>query len=476
MGYETIDNTLRQNEAQYQQSRKATGSTGFDLARGTGAVAGSILPVGKLARALNTTRIGKASPAIKSALVGGTADASIPVTDTNNFASEKLKQVVTGAVLGPAFDKVAGLVAPQIQSGAKKLMDMGVKVTPGQAFGGALKHVEQKVESLPLVGDLIRGGRGRGVEDFNRVVIDDSLSSLGIALPANVQSGRRAIEYAGQRISKSYNDVVEKLTSSVDEKFVNEISELAELSKNMVDSRAKQFSDILQNKLFRKVSPNGTITGESAKEIESELGTLARKFGNSPDADQQLMGDAIMQAQGIVKQLIRRSNPEAAAPLDAANAAYAKFLRVERAAGGLGAKQGETPGVFSPAQFRSSVRATDPSRNKRQFARGNALSQKLAETGEEVLGNVVPDFGTAGRGMMGAMLLGGGSGYFIDPAIAAASLAGSSIYTRPGISLVNRLLSRPSAVQVAGARARPYAPVWFQGKAAFKTNHKRHPV
>ena len=204
--------------------------------------------------------------------------------------------------------------------------------------------------------------------------------------------------------------------------------------------------------------------GESAKEIESELGTLARKFGNSPDADQQLMGDAIMQAQGIVKQLIRRSNPEAAAPLDAANAAYAKFLRVERAAGGLGAKQGETPGVFSPAQFRSSVRATDPSRNKRQFARGNALSQKLAETGEEVLGNVVPDFGTAGRGMMGAMLLGGGSGYFIDPAIAAASLAGSSIYTRPGISLVNRLLSRPSAVQVAGARARPYAPGMVPGE------------
>ena len=87
---------------------------------------------------------------------------------------------------------------------------------------------------------------------------------------------------------------------------------------------------------------------------------------------------------------------------------------------------GSAEGVFTPEALRSAVRATDSSLRKRQFARGGALMQEMAEQGVDVLGNEVPNSGTVERVLTNAML--GGAALFDPTAIGlGAAAAGASL-------------------------------------------------
>jgi len=105
-------------------------------------------------------------------------------------------------------------------------------------------------------------------------------------------------------------------------------------------------------------------------------------------------------------------------------------------------------GVFSPAQLQSAVRASDRSKDKGQFATGNALMQDLSETGKTVLGNKLPDSGTPYRSLL-AMLASGGAGVAGYPALAAGLLAGPALYSAPGQRMAATLLTQ----RPAGANA-----------------------
>ena len=76
----------------------------------------------------------------------------------------------------------------------------------------------------------------------------------------------------------------------------------------------------------------------------------------------------VRKTAGVFRQMVQRANPTEAKSLAALNSAYSKFLRVENAAGRIGAKEG----VFSPEQLTGAVRQMDPSLRHRAFARGNA--------------------------------------------------------------------------------------------------------
>ena len=90
--------------------------------------------------------------------------------------------------------------------------------------------------------------------------------------------------------------------------------------------------------------------------------------------------------------------------------------------------------------------------------------QDVAQRGIDVLGNTVPDSGTAGRtaAMMG-LLSGGGAAAFINPAyLAALGIGlgtGTAAYSKTGQKLANALLTkRPDVVRSAGTAASKYAP------------------
>jgi hypothetical protein len=457
---QNVEQINKTAEDQYQQQRTQAGLSGFDPGRLIGNVAATA-PLAALAPA----------GIVGGAVTGAASGALQPVYgqegEDGSFWSQKGKQTAVGTgagAVGAGIAKVISrLISPKSSPEVQQLMDMGVRPTPGQTLGGVAKRIEDAATSIPLVGDVIKRGQTRAIEDFNRGTINKALEPIGEKLSGKTLLGRDAIDEAITKVSGAYDDLLPKMIAKADPKFVTDMTQLRSMTGGMVAERQAQFNKIAMDKLFSKFNPQTqTISGPELKVAESELGRLAKNYSNSADADQRMLGDAIKQLQANLRSLVGRSNPQFADQLGKINSSYAQVIRLQRAAGYLGAEDG----VFSPSQLLSAVKASDPSLNKRAFARGDALMQDVAEAGKSVLGPRVPDSGTPLRAMVGGGLLAGsmggaGAAAGINPLMAggvgAGLLAG---YTPMGQGLTASLLARrpEAAAPLAEAieRALPY--------------------
>ncbi len=371
---------------------------------------------------------------------------------------------VQNALLGGALSGVTNAVtrgvsrtiSPKVSPEVRALIDQHIRLTPGQIAGGAVKRAEESLKSVPVVGQSIRNAEVRASEDFNRAALNRALAPLGESLPKNAQVGHEVVEQVGRKISQAYDSLLPKLNVVADQQFGQEVAKIHAMSAHLPEMQAKQFESILRDKVIGKFTSSGRMSGETMKEIESELGRFTRMYGRSENPDHRLLGDAFKETQSVLRRMVERGNPQYADELTKINEAYANLLRVENAAGRLGSKEG----VFSPSALKGASRAMDSSLRKRSFSRGNALMQDLAESGERVLGSRVPDSGSPER-LMTALLAGGAGA--VHPGLAAGVLAGPAMYSPMGQRLAQALMtSRPAIAEPIGKavnRALPYSPL-----------------
>jgi hypothetical protein len=339
----------------------------------------------------------------------------------------------------------AAMISPNVDPNVRALMAEGITPTTGQILGGGFKRAEEGLSSVPILGDFIKSAQIRAVEGLNRAAINRSLKPIGDALPADLK-GRDAVTYASDKLDNAYGTLLPKMTVLQDAPFQNEIFNLKSMVDNGAIHQASKdfFSKWLDNNVLSKFQGQGAVTGDTLKGIETNLRTTIEELSKSTNFDEQKIGTALKETQDQLRQLVIRNNPQFAKELKAIDTGYANFKRVEKAAGLVGSEEG----VFSPSQLQSAVRATDRSKDKGQFATGNALMQDLSETGKTVLGNKLPDSGTPYRGML-PLLLGGGAGAAGYPALAAGMLAGPALYSAPGQRMAATLLTQ----RPAGANA-----------------------
>jgi hypothetical protein len=430
---------------------------------------GVVAGAGKLAGAVGAARAGQAltragqaamtPTTIKGAAIQGAAlGAAQPAVDTGERFTNAAFGAGGGAGGQALFKGAASLVKPNTDPNALRMIAEGITPTPGQLLGGGFKRAEEGLTSVPIVGDSIKAAQGRAVGDLNRAAINRALTPVGAKLPKGM-TGREAIEFAGDELGKRYDALLPKLTTQADGDFIQDISGLQNMmATGSIDpAKAKQFEAILQNQLLGKFQPgaNGapTLTGETMKAIEGDLGQLARQFRASPDPDQRMLGDALMEVQDTLRRNVERSNPQFAAELKAINTGYANFKRVQKAASSVAAEDG----VFSASQLQNAVKASDRSKDKGAFAKGKALMQDLSEPAKAVLGPKVPDSGTPFR-----LLTTGGAataGYLLDPSVALAALTAPALYSRPGQSALAALIaSRPAGAEPVSNALRRLAP------------------
>jgi hypothetical protein len=415
-----------------------------------GRFAGNTAMTGPLVAALMP-----AAPGILGGIATGAAGGAIgsalkPVDADKNpdYWSTKAKDVAagaaTGALTGGAFGALGRVVSPKASTNpdVQALMDAGVTPTPGQILGGRAAQFEEKLGSVPVVGGMVQNARARAMEDFNRAAINKALEPIGEALDKGTPVGREAIGQAIDTVNGAYARLLPSLTVKVDQTFAQGLGSLATMARDLPADRAAQFGKILENQVLGKFNPQtGIMTGETMKSVESELGRLASSYRNSPVGDERLLGSAIQELQSTLRGLVQRSNPEAAGTLAATNQAYATLLRVQDAA----AKVGSPNGAFTPAALTSSVKKFDSSFRDRAFARGDALLQDFAEAGKNVLGNKVPDSGTAGRMLVGGGIPAAAMYAYNNPLAAGAIGAGAGLgmlpYTAAGQRLAAGLLA-----------------------------------
>ena len=428
-----VDQMNREAEQQYQQGRA---DSGFDALR----LGGQVLATAPLFAA---APVG-GSLAARTAIGAGTGAVFGTLNPVENpgsdFWSQKLDQAKTGAIAGavaaPLTAALARIVQPKSSPEVQQLLREGVTPTPGQMLGGASKAAEEKMTSVPIVGDAIRMGQRRAVGELNRAAVNRSLAPLGKELPKGV-TGREAVEFAEKTIGQSYDDVLTKVGApKVDSSMLDELANLRSLIANQPKDFAGRLDRIIDNEILGRTQ-NGRLTGEAIKAAEGNLGQLARGLRKSPDYDTRKLGEAVDETQRILRSWLERSAPkDVSDQLKAANAGWANFKRVQRAASSVAAEDG----VFSAAQLHSAVKALDRSKDKGAFARGNALMQDLSEAGKQSLAQSVPDSGTPGR-IMAAALAGGGLGY-ISPTALALTGAAALPYTSAGQKTMAALLAR----------------------------------
>lgn len=461
LGEGGLDQLIKTQEQQYQAARAKAGETGIDWDR----LGGNIVSPANLAIASKIPQAASMTGKLATGALGGAGMSSLQPVTQGDYWDEKRSQAAVGGV--------TGLVAPMVTSAASRIvkpkstpevqtmLKEGVSVTPGQALGGSFKRTEEAATSLPIVGDIIKGAQRRGIYDFNKMAINKALAPIREKLPKDIDAGYKAVEYAGEKLSKAYDDILPNIKVKMDGQFYADIAGLKKLASNLPDDKYNQFNRIIKNEVLDRFTDSGLATGSTLKEVESKLGKMYRGYLREQDYDTNHLGEAIQETLHSIRKLMQRQNPKYAKELKRINAGYANFMRVERAAGYSGAKEG----IFTPSQLRGATKAMDTSKNKRQFSRGKALMQDVADAGESVISQKVPDSGTPYRAMVGAGALAGG--YMIDPTTLMMAGAASLPYLpKVGNAFTAAVAKRPEfAAPIADMINRSY-PYLIPGTSA----------
>lgn len=409
---------------------------------GAGQIGGGVLTGGALMKGAGMIpSFARANPYIQGAAVGGASGALTP-TESGVSGMEAVQEIpqkvglgAVGGAGGTALGRgVANVVAPKLSEAAQKLIGEGVNLTPGQMMGGALRKLEDKLTSVPLLGDIIDYSRTKGIEEFNKAAFKRALDPIGGTVPK--ETGRAGVEAVKTQISDAYNTLLPKMTFVPDKPLYDSLSRLDKAVVGLPKPETKMVADNVKSIIQKHMdtSKNGLISGNSYKAIETDIGDLASNYAGATGTD-AMVGKAYKQALGQVRDALSRSNPDYAEELGNVNKAFANFSRIRRAG-----SMANTQEMITPSQLANAVKAADESAGKGATATGKALMQDLTDAGVQVLPSKIPDSGTAGRSALVNMLLGAGG-----------AAGGSSAYQAfPTVTTVGAGL--------AGAAAAPYLP------------------
>jgi hypothetical protein len=446
----SVDKWVQDREKSIQTDRNAQGQSGTDWWR----VGGNIAATAPLAL-LNPLAAGAASGALT------------PVTD-GDFASEKAKQIGVGAIAGKAGEiggnMLGKIVGPTTNAAKKMLLDAGVALTPDQMAGGAAKATAEKMKSLPVMGDIINAGDKRSLDSFNVATVNKSLAPLGITAQG-AKTAREAIPFAQQKLSDAYNTLLPKLSFNAHAPvqagltFDQELTRIETLADKMPGGVGDDLKQEIQNIIRDRLGTSGTMNGEEWKSAESELGKTVKGYLTSPLQRERAVGEKLQDVLGLFRDGLDNSNPGAKDALSSINKGYAILSRVEDASN-RSVTQG---GAFTPAQLLQEVRsAAKKAGRRKEFAAGDSLLQDWGEAGQKVIGNKVPDSGTAGRWAITN-----------TPALALGVLGSplSAGHSELGMHILNRIAtvapqSRNSLAQLSRQSGQAIAPTGAIGANA----------
>ena len=437
IGADAVNQRISDVEKQYQTARNAAGSEGFDPLRMAGNIA-MTAPVGGAASmpASFAGRVGI------GALQGAGFAALQPVTE-GDFAEEKARQIGTGAVVGgvmaPVVGAAARLISPKasVNPDVKALQQAGVRPTIGQALGGHAARLEEKMQSLPIMGDAITAAHGRGVEQLNRAVLNRAIAPIGGKVTETGQEGLRQVR---TQLSAAYDNLLPKMSvNTLDDSFVSNVANLRSMVSSLPAREAKQFDDLLMREIEGRIAPNGVLSANNLKQAQAAIREKSITFSKSNDAYQAELGRAFRQLGDELKTLVERSNPQYAKELNAINKGWSVYERAKLASQYANAEK------FTPAQLQRAVKSQDITKGKRAFTEGQAPLQDLSDAAVRVMKNRTPDSGTATRLMYGGGALASG---MINPGIPLTLGAGTLAYT-PALQrlLVGSVANRPQQAQ-----------------------------
>lgn len=428
----------------------------------SGGILASLAGEAGLARAGMSAGVGRAllaDGAMGAANGAGAADSGDRLTE----AAQGGIAALVGSAGGMGAAKVAGRVISPSGGKLADLYEAGVRPTPGQRFadtgivGRAVNATEEALQSVPIVGAAISGARQEARDQFQIGAFNQALAEVGEQLPKGMKPGTDPHKYAQSVFNRAYEEARSGMRLVADEELANDIQALAPDISTLGPQAQNKLKAIIANTI------KNDLSGDAYKRAMSDLGKHIDRLGRSTMGEEQQLADVLRGVRDSLDSAARRhSDPEAVALLDAADAGYAKLVRIEEAA----ARRGGDDGTFTPAGFDGAIQKASGGVRSKAYLRGDALMQDYANQGK-TLSDRMSNSGTTDRALTAGAVGTAAAGYAepttlgILGAIGAAYAPGVRKVVKGAMSpggpsrkaIAQRLKNRARLVGKAGATA-----------------------
>ena len=494
-GGETMDAVTAAHAQRQARERKAAGieEGGWDIPGILGNVAATAAP---MARAVGWASkapsfLGMAG---RGAAAGAAGAAMDPIADTSEgYWGKKAENVALGTALGAGTgvlgETAARVALPVIDEKARWLAERGVRTTIGQTVGGWAKRGENAMESLPFVGDTIRGKREQAMHDAWRGMGKETAALVGETIPedmptedilkhlggmgadANAAAGQTPGGILGKKFDEAYNGVgltpqgpshiAGRKFSDIKAGINNEAKRV--LTAPEFETFEKRIDESVQSvidKVPRKKGSTVSLNQKQVQQMITDLKGLETEYYNDNTASARKLAKYFTKYRETIENTVDSHNPGFKAKLDAASEAWSNFTRMQKAAGTSAAIGHDN--IPTMTQFASAIAHMDPSIRNRLTSTGRSPLQEWPEHGKAVLPSKVSDSGTPERGFWAGLLGAGATGtvpHVAIPALVGTAVGIPTLYSETGQNLARKyLLSRTAPQQWAARNIRAATP------------------
>jgi hypothetical protein len=412
------------------------------LGRAGGAVAGRVAP--NLLGGGSKAALGRqlATDATYGGIYGATTEGD-PLTGAATAA--------LGSGLGMGIGKgiqkgLTGVTDPAVQY----LTQRGIPLTMGQTLGnrGVIGKTMNKLESLPVLGDMMGARRLDGLQAFEREALKDVVAPVGGSVTTG---GAEGLAQAQGAVSQAYRDALSGVNVSPDQQFIQEAGQAMQTGA-AVPKFGEDFTYAMNQEVGPLFGHGGNLSGPQLQSALQSIGKIRSGFGKNPDAMASYAADAAGQLDDALSNLVGRQAPDVMPAYNDAKGAFSRLAPFEKAR--IGAINQE---AITPAQLLRAVTSnTNKFGGRAAAARGDNLTD-LMRYGQDVLPSTVPNSGTADRGLAALFLpaaLGGGAAYSglqENPGTAGLLATLAAMSTKTGQKALQKALtSRPGSVRKAG--------------------------
>jgi hypothetical protein len=367
-----------------------------------GQAAGIMLPGAALSRVVPAAGVLVAPTTYGGAITAGAVQGALqPTTKEDN----RLLNTAVGGAAGAAGNAAVNLVGRIAQPVARTLSqahakavqtleDAGIPLDAAQRTGSTvLNRMRSGLNDNPFTAGTQADLRAVQQAGFNRAVLRTVGEDATAATPAVMRA-------AEDRINGVFKDVLSRNQVLIDDPSF--LSRLGSIQQAANDVEKRPISN-LADRIIASADANGNVPGKVAYAIKKDLDRIS----SGPDTTLSYWARQLNTA--LKDQMTVGMPAEDAAALTLARTQFAKLRTIEPAIDKMGA------GDISAARLSNSL-ATKANRKFSLYGRGDTDLVDLAQSGNLLLGDKMPNSGTTARaatqlaiGALGGGVVGGGT-------------------------------------------------------------------
>lgn len=151
-----------------------------------------------------------------------------------------------GSAFGQGLGRVAGgaLGGLSRAPGARQLSAAGVPLTTGQQLGGMAKSFEDRLTSVPMVGDMVNARRTEGFEGLQRTLQNDAGAPIGAKF-----DGGDWREGLPQEFGNAYDDATAGVNVPLDAQFMDDLARARAAGQQLPPDLSERFNRAMANRV-----------------------------------------------------------------------------------------------------------------------------------------------------------------------------------------------------------------------------------